>query len=228
MSTTASASRQQLLTSLRSWRGTLTEADRALFKSFVDAALGRLRGSFLSDHGPKDILAAFEQVFQFARERPTGQVLIDIASSDRGTVLMTAMEDRAFIVDTQRMFLKSHGAEWAGGFNLVLPLQRDPSGRLIGVGDAGEPESIGYVRAEGGDLLVQRESAITELQRNLGLAARIVGDFDQMKALIEELVQFCRAERADEETAAFLEWLLAENFVFMGAESMGAESMGAE
>jgi glutamate dehydrogenase len=221
MSTTATASRQQLQTALKSWRGSMAEADRPLFKSFVEAALGRLRGSFLSDHGPKELLSAFEQVFNLSLVRPVGEVALDLVPGDRGAVLLSVMQDQAFIVDTQRLFLRGHGAEWRGGFNLVLPLERDASGRLVGVGEAGEPESVGFALVEDGDLLANRDAALHELRRSLALARRMVADFGEVTALVGELVRTCRGPANQPETAAFLEWLCSENFVFMGAESAG-------
>jgi glutamate dehydrogenase len=218
MSTAANQSRQQIQTALRAWRGSLTDAERPLFQRFVEAAIARLRGSFLSDHSAQQALGHFEVAFRFAQQRAVGAIAIAVRPTERGVLVLSNLDDQAFIVDTQRMYLKACGAEITGSMHLVLPLQRDGSGQLIGVGADGAPESIGLAWASAGTLLDDPAGAAAALQRNLGLARRAVADFGEMTAAVGALLRHCRATPELDETAAFLEWLAAENFVFLGAQ----------
>jgi glutamate dehydrogenase len=217
-----SAARVQLQAALRSWKGSVSTTDRPLFNSFVEAAVGRLRGAFLSDHSPHEALTWFEEAFRLCRTREPGSVSINVRPgfADRGALVLTLMEDQPFIVDTLRLFLKKHHAEYRGGFNLVIPLQRDAAGHLVAVGGDGEPESIGITHADAGTLLDDPRQTEAELRRNLQLAHCAVVDFVQSVNLVGELVKYLNELGTPEavETSAFLSWLSAENFVFLGAQ----------
>ncbi len=232
MTTPATASRQQISTALRAWRGDLPAGDLPLFRAFVEAALGRLRGSFLSDHTAQEALQHFQTAFRFARRRAPDQVSVAVEPTGRGAAILVAMHDQPFIVDTLRLFLRGRGAELRGGFNLVLPLKRNANGDLVGVGVDGEPESVGITFTES-DLLADAATTVDGLQHNLGLARRVVDDFAETRSVVATLTAQARAagDSASSETADFLDWLSAENFVFMGTQhgdrKLGFQNAGA-
>ena len=113
---------------------------------------------------------------------------------------------------------------------------RDEAGRLVGVGaEDGTPESLVMLEADIGADAVEANGAeghgeggvAQRLHRNLTLARAMVRDFKSMTRAVERFVERCevvadrRPDQAEamRETAAFLKWLLSENFVFMGVDA---------
>jgi len=235
--TAVSSSKQKIHNSLRRWRGSLDPDDRKLFKAFVGETLSRLRGPFLAHHPPKQVLTYLEEAFQFARRRAGGQIKAELrARPSKGVAVFNCMNDQPFIVDTIRMFLQGGKADYWGGFNLVFRATRDDEGNLVSVGNEdATPESLVMLEADAGHLLRDPEMALEMLVTNLTLARAMVSDFKAMTRAVERAVEKCevRADRRPDqaesmrETAAFLKWMLRENFVFMGMTSDG-EPMGIQ
>jgi glutamate dehydrogenase len=224
-----SASKSQILSSLSRWQGELGDDLRPLFSAFVDEALNRLRGPFLSHHPPRLILSYLEEAFRFALVRPADQPIRTAIQRrpTRGISVFVNMPDQAFIVDTIRLFLKAHEADHWGGFNLVIPAVRDAEGRLVRIGgEDAVPESLGMLDADAGRL-TDLGAAAEVLRGNLEQARVMARDFKAMTRTIERFVERCEIladRRPDQsegmrETSAFLKWLMSENFVFMGLEA---------
>ncbi len=205
--------------------------DGKLFADFVRVTVGRVRGPFLAQHTPRQVLRKLEAAFVFAQQRPAGTVHAEIRKlSARGVAVLTHVEDHPFIVDTVRLFLRRNEAEYWGGFNVVFPATRDADGQLIAVGEeGGVSESLAWLEADVGQLEGRFDEASEALRHQLRLARATVEDFESMTGLLETFAGKCDAlaeahpDQAESyrETAAFLKWLMRENFVFMGAESDG-------
>ncbi len=230
------SSKQAILKALRTWRGSLDKAHRPLFADFVKHALARLRGPFLAHNPPRKVLAHLEEAFNWTlvRRDDTPRVTI-VNRPSKGIAVFSSMVDQPFIVDTIRLFLTTHGAQYWGGFNVVFAVHRDENGKLTGVGGkGGVAESLVMLEADSGEL-GDLEEAAGRLAENLTLARAMVSDFRFMKRSVERLVERCEVlgERhpdqhdAMKETADFLKWLLRENFVFMGADAAG-EPLGIQ
>jgi glutamate dehydrogenase len=228
-STTAVSTKRQIRQSLSRWRGSLDEQQLPLFRDFVEDTLNRIRGPFLAHHAPKEVLEALEVAFEFARHRPRSSVNVDVRpGKTKGAITLSNMQDQAFIVDTIRLFLRRAGAEWWGGFNLVFHAKRDQEGNLIGVGnETDEAESLVLLESDVGTLFDPSANATDHLRETLELARAMVTDFQAMTRTVERFVERSEVlaerlpDRADafQETAAFLKWLLRENFVFMGVNA---------
>jgi len=233
VSTAAGNAKRQIRQALERFSGSLDAASIPLFHAFVDDTLDRLRGPFLAQHAPAEVLEYLDLAFRFAYERPATDIKVEVAHGPRkGGVILTNMKDQAFIVDTIRLQLKKVGADYWGGFNLVFNAQRDDTGKLVAIGgDKGEAESLVLLEADDGGLLDDTAAVTHDLQTNLELSRAMVADFTAMTRTIERAVEKLEiyAERepdhvdAYHETAAFLKWLLRENFVFMGLESEGSK-----
>ncbi len=231
----ASTTKKQILKLLGRWRGQLDEAQIPLFRSFVEDTLPRIRGPYLAQHPATQVLNSLEVGFQFASHRRNGDVLTEVRrGAGRTVVALTSMDDQPFIVDTVRLFLKRTGADYYGGFNLTFVAERDSKGKLTGVGgEQGRRESLVMVEADGSNV-DDLDGASGSLKTNLVTARAVVEDFRPMTRSVERYIEKLEvlADRQPDkvdalrETAAFLKWLLAENFVFMGVDS--GEPLGLE
>ncbi|MCB9698064.1 MAG: NAD-glutamate dehydrogenase [Alphaproteobacteria bacterium] len=226
----ASDSKPQVRSHLSRWTGTVPPGRRPLFVAFVEEVLQRLRGPFLQQHTPELVLELLEEAFHFVERRNGSDVRTEIRPrpAKGGIALLVNMPDQPFIVDTTRLFLKTRAAEFWGGFNVVVRISRDADGRMVGVGQPdGRSESIVIYEADTADL--GAPGAADTLRRNLEHAQASVRDFEAMVQAIKTFAQ--RAEqiaahdpgRADaaRETAAFLSWLVADNFVLLGMDADG-------
>jgi len=229
-------SREKIRTALKRWKSDLTQTTEPIFHEFVHAAVERLRGPFLAQHSPRKILQYLQKTFLFFYERKPDDVKVVFESGLRkGLIVMSSMPDQPFIVDTIRLMLKNHNADYSGGFNLIFNTERDASGRLTGAGSGcTQPESLVLIEADRGTLPKNLDEVARKLHVNLRLAQAMVADF---RAMLDEVGRCANhfealAEQASDnkvdlqETAELCQWLLRENFVFMGIE--GRQSLGIQ
>ncbi len=229
LSTARSSSKAQIKSSLSRWQGGIDAVDLPLFRAFVEETLNRLRGPFLAHHAPMHVLAYLEEAFQFALRREPETISVELRPRPtKGLAVFSNMNDQPFIVDTIRLLLRAHRADYWGGFNLVFRAERDDEGRLTAVGTkAGTAESMVMLESDTGSLTDDLARSQAALHANLTLAHAMVRDFPAMTRAVERFVERCedlaasQPDRADalRETASFLKWLLRENYVFMGVDA---------
>ncbi len=106
--------------------------------------------------------------------------------------------------------------------NVVLRLTRDTSGRITDLEGSAERAEV-VIHAEIDRLDVEEFDAFdADLRETLAEVRAAVGDFQSMRARIEALIEgidgAASAIDADEreEARAFLQWLLDDNFTFLG------------
>ncbi len=204
--------------------------DPALFEAFVRTVLDRVRGPFLAQHGPTEILRYLQIAWRAVLRRSRGELLSDVRpAGTRGIHVLTVMDDQPFIIDTVRLQLRRGDATYWSGFHVIYEVERDESGGIVSVGQGGERESLVLLEADGGRLLGDLDDARARLRLALRMAELTVRDFGPMRRAVEHVVDRCEAlaeSQPDQaamwgETAAFLRWLVRENFVFMGADVDG-------
>lgn len=196
-----------------------------------------MRGPFLAQHPPKEVLRLLERGFRHALTRQPGTVSVRIEESTaRGARLISSMDDQPFIIDTLRLFLRRGDSDYWSGFSVIFRAGRDAEGTLTSVGDDEAPlESLVFLEGSAGTLLRDPEASTTALHQVLSVAQAAVKDFRPMTRSVERFIERCevRADRFPDraegyrETAGFLKWLLRDNFVFMGAEIAG-EALGMQ
>lgn len=208
---------------------TMSDAfDARLFRDFVRETIGRIRGPFLAQHPPRQVLRHLETVFADAMVRPSGAIQTHVlrSPSSRGLQVVVHMDDQPFIIDTIRLFLRRGEADYWGGFNVIFHCDRDDSGNMTAVGEGCTiTESLSWLEADGGRYADDVGAAQAHLHESMMLARATVEGFRPMTRQVERFVERCDAlaeRRPDQaarysETAAFLKWLLRDNFVFMGA-----------
>ena len=225
------ATRRKILATLSRWRGTMSTEERALFRDFVRTTLPKVRGPFLAQHPPKEVIDALAVAFMHCLEHKGTEPKVDMRKrSSRGMMVLCSMPDQPFVVDTIRLFLRVNEAPYWGGFNLVFHGVRDAKGRLVGFDEEkGCAESLVLLEADYNENFGNFEVALPVLQQRLQLAQAMVRDFKPMTGLIDTVCALLEGSANDDAsqrekhllTRDFLVWLAQENFVFMGAEYKG-------
>jgi glutamate dehydrogenase len=200
----------------------------AVFEDFARSALRGSEGRPLRTQGADGLAAAARAAFDFGRRRAPGEQLVRVESPAEfpgRTVIEILQEDRPFLVDTLRLFLRRHGLQEQLLLHPILPIGRGPDGMLDAVQEGRSAESL--IRAEVFPR-VERRERLAELEEDLRqvmrLVAAVTDDHRRMILAVRELeanLEFAGrhieggAERANK-IRRFLGWVLSDHFVLMG------------
>ncbi len=205
----------------------------------------RFARQFYEHVAPEDVLAgtadklsdAVISLWEFAQQRPPGAPKLRLykpAGGSTSTVLEIVNDDMPFLVDSVGAALTRLKVDFQVVIHPIVHVERDAEGRLLALRGPSEPganESFMHVRIK-----ALPASGMAEVEREL---LRLLGDVraavDDFPAMLER----CRAEIAGlresppplapaeiEEGIAFLEWLTAGNFTFLGYRELRFESDG--
>ena len=208
-------------------------ADLAALREFSTAYLRRLSPDAAAETSPEELYGEITGVFDLAARRGDRPMIVRVFNPVRaehgyerdGTVVETNTEDLPFLVDSVTAALDAAGVRVAHVMHPVVGLERGADGRIAAVlhpREAAARESIMHFdldRRLEGDALDELASAIHGV---LGDVRRAVLDHPAMADRARRMVQLAGAGAArypdDEvdETVAFLEWLLQDNFIFLG------------
>ncbi|MEC7987687.1 MAG: NAD-glutamate dehydrogenase domain-containing protein, partial [Myxococcota bacterium] len=205
----------------------VTSMKNDLYKSFLNCAGLQLRAPTRARHSPENCASLLLASYELLLKHTSKEISIEITQTDRGYVFQTVMDDQPFIVDTIRMHLQSMGASSISGYNLVVRVERDDTGKVNKIHSpmTYSDSLVSVIRFEvEGTLGISKEDIHQKMSNSLTLAHYMVQDFKAMTDTIEQVINRFR-RKADrnpdqleeyEESAAFLSWLLQDNFVFMG------------
>ncbi|WP_110687931.1 NAD-glutamate dehydrogenase [Salinicola aestuarinus] len=145
------------------------------------------------------------------------------------TVVAVLHEDMPFLVDSVRMELNRRGLTLHAIHNAVLAVERDARHhveRITGIRASDAPEAresiilIEVDRHTDQTMLGELEQSLHEVLRDVRIA---VTDFDPMRERMRGVIAELRERSTpavpaadQEETIAFLEWLLDEHFTYLG------------
>ena len=196
-----------------------------LLQAYTRAIGRQIRPPFAARHTPEVSAALITRAYDTFAAHCDGDVSVSCVSNGGVTHVMTVMRDQPFIVDTVRLALDEAGATYLGGFNTVFGVGRQAAS-LATISDAHPHESVILLEADGLDAATL-ESLQSDLQGRLRLARAMVSQFQSMIDQVDACAyRFSRLadrtpDKADQlrETAEFLRWLLADNFVLMSATS---------
>jgi glutamate dehydrogenase len=142
-----------------------------------------------------------------------------------GSVIEIVTDDSPFLIDSVLGMLGRRGYTIARHFHPVVGTVRDEDGTLRDVvksRGSDHRESFQHYELEETLDPVAAAEVAADVGRVLGAVRAVVGDFEAMKDAVETMIGYARAD-ADyfaaetvDETVAFLEWLLDDNFVFLG------------
>ena len=186
----------------------------------------------LAAEPPEALAAAAASLFGFAQDRTPGAAKVRVLPAGPGTgpraVAEIVTDDMPFLVDSVLAALALHGRAVASLLHPILRVRRDGAGRLLAL-DAEAPARESMMRVtlgaagpvlsgtplrgmEGLDAL---EAALVRAMADVRAATT---GFPAMLALLRgaEAEVAAPGGRDAEEAAAFLRWLIEENFVLLG------------
>ncbi|HEY7453689.1 MAG TPA: NAD-glutamate dehydrogenase domain-containing protein, partial [Thermoleophilaceae bacterium] len=218
-------------------REQLEGADAELAEAFVRQLYRWVAPEDVAERDPLDLYGLALGHFNFAREREPGKPKVRVYNprfEEHGwqsthTAVEIVTDDMPFLIDSVSMELNRRGCGVHLIIHPVLAVRRDPSGRLIDIlgpnetlGDGALGESV--IHAE-----VVRQTDPGRLQEIEGHLVRVIGE---VRAAVEDwaAMRSQALEAASEldggDEAAFMEWLAADNFTFLGYRGPGEPGLG--
>ena len=218
-----------------------TQADDAGFlKRFSELLFFKAGQDFLELFDAEGLLAISKGALQFMQNKTPEEIRVRVYNPTFAvegwetayTVLELTLKDRPFIVDSIRAALRRQGLELYHLLHPILQVSRDASGRITGVSDGGGegvPEAYEFYlidRIEDEAKRQELQETVTEVLQDVVLAT---DDYPAMRAqavTMREYLGELRQRSAQEgnltlaeeldEFEAFMAWLDADNFVFLG------------
>jgi glutamate dehydrogenase len=210
-------------------REQLDGADADLAEAFARQLYRWVAPEDVAERDPLDLYGLALGHFNFARERPPGTPKVRAYNprfEEHGwqsthTAVEIVTDDMPFLIDSVSMELNRRGFGVHLIIHPVLAVRRDAEGCLLEILTPSETLEKGAIRESVIHAEVARQSdpgRLADIERELG---RVIGE---VRAAVEDWqamrtrAQEAAAELgdADEEAAAFLEWLAADNFTFLG------------
>jgi glutamate dehydrogenase len=204
------------------------EAAGPLFDAYARAFLRGFEGAEAA--GERTLAAATAAGFAFASARAPGAVHVRVANPEARpgrTQIQILQDDRPFLVDTTRLVLGRCALRERLFLHPILAIRRDEHGRLVGVGPTPEARRESQLHVEVSPR-IEDPGRLAVLEAELGRAMEdvraVTDDYARMVRVARELaaqVEFSGrvvpdgAERA-RRVCAFLDWLAADHFVFLG------------
>ncbi|MBI4274172.1 MAG: NAD-glutamate dehydrogenase, partial [Rhizobiales bacterium] len=210
----------------------------AVQKVFVAEMFEHTSAEDLAAYAPLDIASLSESAFAFIAARKSGAPKIRFATPNRGdggehldriSTIEIVNDDMPFLVDSVMAEIAARGLHVALVVHPVFAVKRDAAGKLIKLSkrDAADAagsarESFIHIHVERIDDEVRRTEAVQALEQVLRDVRVCVQDWKAMLARMHELIADLKANPpplpVDEiaEAVQFLEWLLANNFTFLG------------
>ena len=215
--------------------GERTSAERApAVRAFAEAFLRRLAADGDGDGlVPEALCGEIVGLFEFASARGEQPIAVraftptveEHGYETPGSVVETNTEDWPFLVDSVSAELRARGLRIQRVLHPIVGIERDADGGIGAVlhpREASRRESVMHFDLDRRLTGEELEELAEALRGVLEDVRRAVKDFPAMADRSRRMVQLAGAGTAryadDEvdETVAFLEWLLHENFIFLG------------
>jgi len=202
---------------------------------FACLCLARVPGEDLVGSGDAALVAAMKSFFAFSRERAPAERKVRVfnPSQERDgwtspySILEVVGEDMPFLLDSILAALSANRFDVEALWHPVMAIKRDHAGRLSDIaeperGAGAQKESLIHVEfgpAPTVERLAEIEATIRRVLADVGLAVR---DWRPMLAALDQVMADLEANPpslpADEvsEALAFLDWLRADHFTFLG------------
>ena len=206
---------------------------RALLEPFARMYLKRLAASETPDLPADQLLAEISDLLDFfdSRQADTAATRVFTPHGEEcgyvtpGSVVQVVSDDSPFLVDSVAAAVARSGALVVRHLHPIAGTVRDESGGLTHIGSArgaSTRESVQHFeldRVLSQDAVISLEADIAAVLADIGLVVR---DFIPMRAAIATMVDTAKKSvhhysfEEISETVDFLDWLLDDNFVFLG------------
>jgi len=201
--------------------------------AFTRAYLRRAGGDYFDVHEEAELVAQVSGLFEFAAARTGEDFVVRAFNPDAERdgyslpvgVVEVAGPDMAFLVDSITNELDGAGIVTQRVFHPVMGVQRSATGELENVLPARTAVSRESIQHHELDRLLTADEIVgleARLHAVLEDVANAVADFERMQGAVYRMIKIAREGTArypaDEvgEAVAFLEWLLDDNYVFLG------------
>lgn len=216
------------------------EAGRALF--VAEAVARRADGDFIHRHATDAFPGHVRHTLATMAVRVGEEILVGCVKPRQSAhgyelpvyVLETCMNDQPFIIDTIKLALRRLDIHTLGTLNMILPTERDSKGKLVDISQDNpdsKPESVSCQLLSAASMEGRHHEVRDAVLGHLQRAQRVVADFRPMRRLVRDIItglRYCAedlqgTESDFAEAVAFADWLLDDNFVFMGAWGFDAQ-----
>src|SRR6195256_5400531 len=200
-------------------------------KNFAELLFGRAAPEDLIHYEADERARLAQRSWGFRAERKPGAFKLRMeqpAGDGRlGSVAVIEIinDDKPFLLDSTMGELADHGLVVQLVAHPVLTVGRDPDGRLTGLSPDGKRESLIHIHVERVDDEARRARILSGLGEALTEVQLAVADWRPMLARVNEAIADLKTRPpplpADEvaEAIEFLQWLLDDNFTFLGVRS---------
>ena len=218
----------------------LPAAQRELFRGFVRRYYEMAPFDALRQRTPEELIETALGHWNFAQGRKGGEARVRVlppqTANPSGRAALASIEtctgDMPFLVDSVNMSVRDAGVSIDWAVHPILPLRRDRDGTIKAVDeDASQPESLIHVEFE--PLNNDAYPALTQtVQAVLADLKTVVDDFpamlERLHALMQRMEQTPSSADSSEfaEARAFLQWLEAGHFTFLGFAETRTETSG--
>ncbi len=206
---------------------------RAMIEAFAATYIRRIPHADIPDLPPEELYAEIEDLLRFVDARGMKDHAVRVFKpsikacgyTTVGTVIQLVVDDMPFLVDSVANVVNLSGAGIERHLHPLIGTTRDADGALVAIASArtsARTESVQHFELdrelseeEVADLADAIEGALSDV-----LVA--VRDFDAMRNAVTEMIDVAKSSIAQygfeeiDETVDFLNWLLDDNFVFLG------------
>ncbi|HEU5276071.1 MAG TPA: NAD-glutamate dehydrogenase, partial [Xanthobacteraceae bacterium] len=197
--------------------------------SFVELIFSRTAPEDLLRYEPRGLARLAQAAWEFLSERKPDTVKMRFGSPPGGgrldevSVLEIINDDKPFLLDSTMAELAARGIEVRLVAHPVLAVTREASGRLTGLAAGGKRESFIHIHVERIDDEARKSEILGALGDTLTEVHLAVADWRAMQSRVSGVIADLKAHPPpslpkDEvgEAVEFLQWLLDDNFLFLG------------
>ncbi|HIN80331.1 MAG TPA: hypothetical protein EYN00_04575, partial [Planctomycetes bacterium] len=208
----------------------------SLLRAFLQQFEATLDPKHLDTIDERRLVGALVRGFRILTRRGRRQILVEVrvetASGlrQKTTHIDVVMPDQPFVIDTCENLIEFRGHILASSQFAAFSASRDRNGLLVSLSDGSEkakPELFAHFELQGALDEEEIQRIREELLERLQIAREVVLEFRRMKSQMRELARNYRRSLQKEtdrryppavvtETRRLVEWLLNENFVFIG------------
>ncbi len=224
----------------------VTAKNPAITKDFVELLYGHAAPEDLIRFEARDIAALADAAWSFLAQRtpgtPKSRITVPPAatgeSQHQTAVLEIINDDMPFLLDSVMGELAAQGVEVRLVAHPVITVQRDKSGRLTGLRAEGDTakgairESFIHIHCDDLGEAKKRDAVVAALESVLADVRLGVQDWRAMADRVGEITAALKSnppplpKDAVDEAIAFLEWLAADHFTFLGMRSYAFAEKG--